>query len=95
MSVAPRPIGHGVIKLGGGRTRLGDEVDPSVGFVITVKPGQHVSRDEPLATIHARDDAGLTAGRRALDEAITIGEAGAPLPLVSHRITARWEEVLA
>ena len=95
MSVAPRPIGHGVIKLGGGRTRLGDAVDPSVGFVITVKPGQRVSRDEPLATIHARDDAGLAAGRRALDEAITIGEAGAPLPLLSHRITARWEEVLA
>jgi len=95
MTVAPRPIGHGVITLGGGRTRLEDDVDPAVGFVITAKPGQRVARDEPLATIHARDDAGLAAGRRALDEAITIGEAGAALPLLSHRITARWEEVLA
>jgi pyrimidine-nucleoside phosphorylase len=95
MTVAPRPIGHGVITLGGGRTRLEDDIDPAVGFVITAKPGQRVARDEPLATIHARDDAGLAAGRRALDEAITIGEAGAPLPLLSHRITARWEEVLA
>jgi pyrimidine-nucleoside phosphorylase len=95
MTVAPRPIGHGVIALGGGRTRLEDDVDPAVGFVITVKPGQRVARDEPLATIHARDAAGLAAGRRALDEAITIGDAAAPLPLLSHRITARWEEVLA
>jgi pyrimidine-nucleoside phosphorylase len=95
MTVAPRPIGHGIIALGGGRTRLEDEVDPAVGFVITVKPGQRVARDEPLATIHARDEAGLAVGRRALDEAITIGDAGAPLPLLSHRITARWEEVLA
>ena len=95
MTVAPRPIGHGVITLGGGRTRLEDDVDPAVGFVITAKPGQRVARDEPLATIHARDEAGLAAGRRALDEAITIGEAGAALPLLSHRITARWEEVLA
>ena len=95
MTVAPRPIGHGVITLGGGRTRLEDDVDPAVGFVITAKPGQRVARDEPLATIHARDEAGLAAGRRALDEAITIGDAGAPLPLLSHRITARWEEVLA
>jgi pyrimidine-nucleoside phosphorylase len=95
MTVAPRPIGHGVITLGGGRTRLEDDIDPAVGFVITAKPGQRVARDEPLATIHARDAAGLAAGRRALDEAITIGEAGAPLPLLSHRITARWEEVLA
>jgi thymidine phosphorylase len=95
MTVAPRPIGHGIIALGGGRTRLEDEVDPAVGFVITVKPGQRVARDEPLATIHARDEAGLALGRRALDQAITIGDAGAPLPLLSHRITARWEEVLA
>ncbi|HEX5819452.1 MAG TPA: thymidine phosphorylase, partial [Gemmatimonadales bacterium] len=95
MTVSPRPIGHGIIALGGGRTRLDDAVDPSVGFVVTVKPGQRVARDEPLATIHARDGAGIAAGRRALDEAITIGEAGASLPLVSHRITARWEEVLA
>jgi pyrimidine-nucleoside phosphorylase len=95
MTVAPRPIGHGVIALGGGRTRLEDDVDPAVGFVITVKPGQRVDRDEPLATIHARDEAGLVAGRRALDEAITIGDAAAPLPLLSHRITARWEELLA
>jgi pyrimidine-nucleoside phosphorylase len=94
-TVAPRPIGYGVIALGGGRTRLEDDVDPAVGFVITVKPGQRVARDEPLATIHARDEAGLAAGRRALDEAITIGDAGALLPLLSHRITARWEEVLA
>jgi pyrimidine-nucleoside phosphorylase len=95
-TVLPRPLGHGIIALGGGRRRLDDEVDPAVGFVITAKPGCRVARDEPIATIHARDEAGLVAGRRALDEAITIGDdAEAPLPLVSHRITARWEEVLA
>jgi pyrimidine-nucleoside phosphorylase len=94
-TVSPRPVGHGIIALGGGRTRLDDVVDPAVGFTITAKPGRRVRRDEPLATIHARDEAGLAAGRRALDEAITIGEEGAALPLVSHRITARWEEVLA
>jgi len=94
-TVSPRPVGHGVIELGGGRTRVDGDVDPSVGFVITVKPGQRVARDEPLATIHARDDAGLAAGRRALDQAITIGDHADPLPLLSHRISARWEELLA
>ena len=94
-TVHPRPIGYGIVAMGGGRTRIEDEVDHAVGFSITAKPGAPVARDEPLATIHARDEAGLAAGRRALDEAITIADAADPLPLVSHRITARWEEVLA
>jgi pyrimidine-nucleoside phosphorylase len=94
-TVSPRVIGHGIIALGGGRTRLDDVVDPAVGFTITAKPGQRVARAEPLATIHARDTTGLVAGRRALDSAISIGDEGASLPLLSHRITARWEEVLA
>jgi pyrimidine-nucleoside phosphorylase len=93
-AVAPRPIGYGIIALGGGRTRLEDGVDPAVGFVITAKPGQRVARGEPLATVHARDEAGLAAGRRALDEAISVGDVAAPLPLLSHRITARWQEAL-
>ena len=86
--IEPRAIGYGVTALGGGRTRLEDRVDPSVGFVISAKPGDWVEAGEPLATIFARDRAGVDAGRDALRAAITIGEeADAPLPLVSHRIT--------
>ncbi len=72
-----------------------DMIDPSVGFVITAKPGDKVKRGTPLATIHALDEAGIREGMNALAEAITIGdEGGEPLSLVSHRITAdgvaRW-----
>jgi pyrimidine-nucleoside phosphorylase len=63
-------------------------VDPAVGFVIRVKPGDWVERGEPLATIFARDEDGVRAGRAALETAIRIGdEAEHPLMLVSHRIT--------
>jgi pyrimidine-nucleoside phosphorylase len=88
-AVEPRTIGQGIIALGGGRRRMEDTVDPAVGFVITAKPGQWVDRGEPLATIHARDAAGLTEGRRALDAAITIGDEppGGILPLVGARVT--------
>jgi thymidine phosphorylase len=65
-----------------------DTVDPAVGFVITAKPGRRVDAGEPLATIHARDTAGLAHGRRTLDAAITIGEEPPEiLPLLGARVT--------
>jgi pyrimidine-nucleoside phosphorylase len=87
--VEPKAVGRGVIALGGGRTRVEDVVDPTVGFVITARPGDAVSAGDALATIHARDEAGLAAGRAALAEAILVADAlaAAPLPLVSHRVT--------
>jgi pyrimidine-nucleoside phosphorylase len=93
--VEPRAVGKGIIALGGGRTKVDDRVDPAVGFVITARPGVAVRAGEPLATIHARDVAGLEAGRAALDAAIVVAdEAPAPLPLVSHRVSASGVEVL-
>jgi len=96
IAVHPRHVGHGIIAMGGGRTRVEDAVDPSVGFVITARPGKPVVAGQPLATIYARDVAGLEAGGAALDRAIEIGVGGAaPRPLVSHRVTARGVEAFA
>jgi pyrimidine-nucleoside phosphorylase len=86
--VEPRAVGHGIIALGGGRTRVEDVVDPAVGFVITARPGDVVKAGEPVATIYARDEAGLAAGRDALARAIVVAdEAEPPLPLIAHRVT--------
>ena len=91
--VEPRAVGRGVIALGGGRQRVEDVIDPTVGFVITAKPGDWVEQGEPLATVFARDVAGVEIGRAALREAITIAdEAEPPLPLVSHRVTMEGVE---
>jgi thymidine phosphorylase len=95
-SVEPRAIGYGVIALGGGRRNMEDRIDPSVGFVITVKPGDRVTKGQPLATVHARSREDLEVGRVALEQAIVISDSPAEsLPLVSHRVTARGVEVLA
>jgi len=91
--VEPRAVGRGIIALGGGRRRMEDDVDPAVGFVISAKPGDWVEAGEPLATIFAKDAAGVDAGRAALAEAIVIaGEAEPPLALITHRVTARGVE---
>jgi pyrimidine-nucleoside phosphorylase len=91
--VEPRAVGRGIIALGGGRTRMEDTVDPTVGFVITAKPGDWVMAGEPLATVFARDSAGIEIGQAALRQAIRIAdEAEPPLPLISHRVTAAGVE---
>jgi len=93
--VEPRAVGRGVSALGGGRTTMEDKLDLSVGFVITARPGDWVEQGEPLATIFARDRAGVEAGRNALRAAISIAEeADPPLPLVSHRVTSAGVELL-
>jgi thymidine phosphorylase len=94
--VEPRAVGRGVIALGGGRTKMEDVIDPTVGFVITAKPGDVVRASEPLATVFARDRAGVDEGLAALRSAIVItDEADPPLPLISHRVTASGVELYA
>ena len=87
--VEPRAVGRGITALGGGRTTMEDTLDLSVGFMITARPGDWVEQGEPMATIFARDRAGVESGRAALAHAITIAdEADPPLPLVSHRVSS-------
>jgi thymidine phosphorylase len=86
--IEPKQIGRAIIELGGARTRVDDVTDPTVGFVITARPGDWVEPGEPLATIFARDRSGIASGRNALRSAIGIAdEAELPLPLISHRAT--------
>ncbi len=86
-SVDPRPLGLAVIGMGGGRAALGDSIDPSVGFVVSARPGAKVAKGEPIASVFARNAAGVALGLRALGEAIRFGEPRPQLPLISHRVT--------
>ncbi len=93
-NVEPRAIGRGLTRLGGGRTRVDDGIDPTVGFVITARPGDWVEAGDPLATIFARDRPGIDSGRETLGGAIVIAdEAEPPLPLISHRVTTAGVEL--
>jgi pyrimidine-nucleoside phosphorylase len=92
--VEPRPLGEAIVAMGGGRRVVSDTVDPSVGLVVTVKPGDRVERGQPIASVFARDADGIALGMDALRRAIVLGERADPLPLVSHRITGRGVETL-
>ncbi|MGH7536554.1 MAG: thymidine phosphorylase [Gemmatimonadales bacterium] len=92
--VLPRRLGRAIIELGGGRRTMEDTVDPAVGFVITVKPGDRVTAGEPIASVFARDGSGVALGLAALSEAIVVGNEGRLTPLITHRITAAGTETL-
>ena len=93
--IEPRRLGRGILELGGGRRTIEDQIDHSVGFVLTVKPGDPVRGGEPIASVFARDESGIALGLAALSDAIVIGDEGRRTPLVSHRITAGGVESLA
>jgi pyrimidine-nucleoside phosphorylase len=93
-AVDPRPLGQAVVVMGGGRQRLNQTIDHSVGFVVSGRPGARVARGEPIASVFARDGAGVAAGLAALREAIRFGPPEAGLPLISHRVTAAGVETL-
>ena len=94
--VDPKIIGRAVVAMGGGRLAVDDAVDPTVGFVITVKPGDKIPGGEPIASVFAKDPAGIKLGFEALQQAIVIGDklAEKPLPLISHRVTKAGVEQL-
>src|SRR5256712_312586 len=85
-----------ILALGGGRLAVDDAVDPTVGFVITVKPGDKIPGGEPIASVFAKDPAGIKLGFEALQQAIVVGDklAEKPLPLISHRVTKAGVEQL-
>jgi pyrimidine-nucleoside phosphorylase len=95
--VEPRIIGRAITALGGGRQKVDDIIDPTVGFVITAKPGDKVLEGEPIASVFAKDADGVRTAFEALTEAIVIGDKlkEKPLRLVSHRVTRAGVEELS
>jgi pyrimidine-nucleoside phosphorylase len=86
-AVRAREVAYTALELGAGRHRAGDPVDHAVGVVCLKKRGDAVEAGEPLAEIHAGDDAAVDAARVALLAAYEIGDtAPEPRPLVLDTI---------
>ncbi len=76
------------LRLGAGRARAEDRIDPAVGVGDLVKIGERVEAGGRLATIHANDEAALAEARTMLAAAIAIGDtAPVPVPLIAETIT--------
>ena len=84
---ACRRLGELAGRLGAGRMRQGDEIDPAVGLEILVRTGDRLDGEAPAVRVHARSE---EDAERVLEELPGVVEVGddepAPVPLVHARI---------
>ncbi len=66
-------LGLACCRLGAGRERVEDRIDPAVGLTVYAKVGDRVSRGQPLVTLHYNDEARLEAARTMATAAYRIG----------------------
>jgi len=79
-------IGHAIAAIGGGRVRIEDTVDPTVGFTSELKLGDQVSAGEAIGIVYCADpDAAAEAARR-IQAAYQIGDAAMQSPQLVKEI---------
>ncbi|HEY3732509.1 MAG TPA: thymidine phosphorylase [Streptosporangiaceae bacterium] len=82
-----RAVGVAAWRLGAGRARKEDRVDPAAGIYCLAKPGDRVAKGQPVLDLRSNDDSRFGAARQALDGAIEIGpQPPRPVPLILERI---------
>ncbi len=68
-----RAVGVASWRLGAGRARKEDPVNPAAGVICLAKPGDRVDRGQPLLELRSDDWARLGPAREALAGAIVVG----------------------
>ena len=87
--IATREIGLLVVELGGGRRQASDAVDHRVGLSEVIALGRRVEVGDPLAVVHAADEASAAAACARLAGLIEIGEiAPQAAPVLISRVTS-------
>ena len=78
-----RRLGEIARRLGAGRQRLGDQIDPAVGLEILVRTGDRVEPGAPVVRVHARTEGAAADALAHLPSAIEVADrARGPLPLL-------------
>jgi thymidine phosphorylase len=82
-----RSVGVAAWRLGAGRARKEDPVDPAAGVVCLAKPGERVTRGQPVLELHASSEDKFAGAQAALAGAIEVAGGQPELPpLVVERI---------
>jgi thymidine phosphorylase len=82
-----RAVGVAAWRLGAGRARKEDPVDPAAGILCLVKPGEQVVAGQAVLELRTGDARRMAGAAEALDGAIEIGaDPPQPRPLILERI---------
>jgi pyrimidine-nucleoside phosphorylase len=78
-------LGWAVQRLGAGRVKAGEPVDPNAGIEFHARRGAHVEKGQPFATLYATDKSLLAEPVDRIKGAIAFSDEPAEeVPLVSH-----------
>jgi len=81
-------LGWAVQRLGAGREKAGEPVDPHAGIHFHARRGAYIEKGQPLATLYATEHARLAEPIALLKKAIVFSDtAPEPVPLVSRIFT--------
>lgn len=82
-----RTVGIAATRLGAGRERKEDSIDPGVGITLLAKRGDRVERGQPLARVAYREESRWESVRPMLSAAWSIAEQPpTPIPLIGETI---------
>jgi thymidine phosphorylase len=82
-----RGVGVAAWRLGAGRARKEDAVDPAAGIVCRVRPGDEVAAEDVLLELHYDDPSRLERARQSLAGAVVVADSAPEAgPLVLDRI---------
>jgi pyrimidine-nucleoside phosphorylase len=66
-------IGHAIAAIGGGRVRIEDKIDPTVGFIAESKIGDRVITGETLGVVYCRDEGKAREAIQRIQAAYEVG----------------------
>ena len=86
--VHAQEVGLTAMELGAGRAKKGDPVDHTVGIEVHAKVGDQIDADQPIFTIHAKNERESQSASERLHKAILVQENPIdPLPLFYETVT--------
>lgn len=82
-------LGMAAQRMGAGRAKKTDQIDPAVGFVMRARLGDRVRAGDALATLHARTAQSADEAQTALLNAVTLSDAPAEKPPLLYAIITK------
>jgi len=73
-SIDTTEIGHAIAAIGGGRVRIEDTIDPTVGFISELKLGETVKSGEALGVVYCADEAAAREASQRIQAAYHVSD---------------------
>jgi pyrimidine-nucleoside phosphorylase len=67
-------IGHAIAAIGGGRVRIDDAIDPTVGFIAQARIGDSVEEGAAIGIVYGRDHSSAQEAGKRIQASYEIGE---------------------